>query len=113
MLHPLHELSAGARQIAKGRYDKRIIVKRRDEIGEFAEFNYASNKVSNMKFNRLTLGYYRLPDPEHKDLYTYVPAWRLWSNSGDASSFVVNAMDGSVVNDWTEKRKVTAKTDPK
>lgn len=85
----------------------------RDEIGEFAEFNYASNKVSNMKFNRLTLGYYRLPDPEHKDLYTYVPAWRLWSNSGDASSFVVNAMDGSVVNDWTEKRKVTAKTDPK
>lgn len=89
---------------------KKII---RDEIGEFAEFNYVANKVSSMNFNRLTLGYYRLPDPEHKDQYTYVPAWRLWSNSGNSLSFVVNAMDGSVVNDWAGKRKVTYKTDPK
>lgn len=46
VLHPLHELSAGARQIAKGRYDKRIIVKRRDEIGELSDnFNQMAEAV--------------------------------------------------------------------
>lgn len=46
VLHPLHELSAGARLIAKGRYDKRIIVKRRDEIGELSDnFNQMADAV--------------------------------------------------------------------
>lgn len=87
---------------------KKII---RDGIGEFAEFNHELIKVSSMKFNRLTLGYYRVSDPEHEDQYTYVPAWRLWNNSNFNLSFVVNAMDGSVVEDWTEKRKVVPGTD--
>ena len=86
---------------------KKII---RDGIGEFAEFNHETREVSCMNFNRLTLGYYRASDPEHKDMYTYVPVWRLWSNSGNALSFVVNAMDGSVMKDWTEKRKVVSRT---
>lgn len=46
VLHPLHELSAGAKQIARGRYDKRIIVKQRDEIGELSDnFNHMAEAV--------------------------------------------------------------------
>lgn len=46
VLQPLHELSAGAKQIAKGRYDKRIVVKRRDEIGELSDnFNQMAEAV--------------------------------------------------------------------
>lgn len=46
VLHPLRELSAGAKQIAKGRYDQRIAVERRDEIGELsANFNQMAEAV--------------------------------------------------------------------
>lgn len=46
VLYPLHELNAGAKQIARGRYDKRITVKRRDEIGELSEnFNQMAEAV--------------------------------------------------------------------
>lgn len=46
VLHPLHELSTGAKQIARGRYDKRIVVKRRDEIGELSDnFNQMAEAV--------------------------------------------------------------------
>ena len=81
----------------------------KDEIGGFLGFIQEKKKISNISFNRLTLGYYRMSDPEHKDQYTYVPAWRLWSNSGGDFSFVVNAMDGSVIEDWTEKRTVVSR----
>lgn len=46
VLHPLHELSAGAKQIARGRYDQRLVVKRQDEIGELsANFNQMAEAV--------------------------------------------------------------------
>lgn len=46
VLHPLRELSAGAKQIAKGRYDQRIVVERRDEIGELSvHFNQMAEAV--------------------------------------------------------------------
>lgn len=46
VLYPLYELSAGAKQIARGRYDKRIVVKRQDEIGELsANFNQMAEAV--------------------------------------------------------------------
>ena len=46
VLRPLHELSAGAKQITRGRYDKRIIVKQRDEIGELSDnFNHMAEAV--------------------------------------------------------------------
>lgn len=46
VLYPLHELSAGAKQIARGRYDKRIAVGRQDEIGELSDnFNQMAEAV--------------------------------------------------------------------
>ena len=80
-----------------------------NEIGGFLGFIQEEKKISNISYNRLTLGYYRVSNPEHKDQYTYVPAWRLWHNSGNNLSFVVNAMDGSVIEDWAEKRTVVSR----
>ncbi len=46
VFRPLHQLSAGARQIAQGRYDRRIVVERQDEIGELSEdFNQMAEAV--------------------------------------------------------------------
>lgn len=46
VLHPLHELNAGAKQIAEGRYDKRIVARQRDEIGELSDnFNQMAEAV--------------------------------------------------------------------
>lgn len=46
VLQPLQRLSRGAEQIAKGQYDERIVVNRRDEIGELsANFNQMAEAV--------------------------------------------------------------------
>lgn len=46
VLRPLQQLSTGAKQIARGRYDERIAVVRRDEIGELSEdFNQMAEAV--------------------------------------------------------------------
>lgn len=81
----------------------------RNEIGNSAGLNQRTKKLSSVSYNRLTLGYYRVSDPGHDDLYTYLPAWRLWSNKNGSPSFVVNAMDGSVIDDWEEKWEIVEK----
>lgn len=46
VLSPLHKLSIGAKQIARGDYEGRIAVKRRDEIGELSDdFNQMAEAV--------------------------------------------------------------------
>lgn len=46
VLFPLQQLNTGAKQIARGRYDERIQVERKDEIGELSEnFNQMAEAV--------------------------------------------------------------------
>ncbi len=46
VLFPLQQLNAGAKQIARGQYDERIQVERKDEIGELSEnFNQMAEAV--------------------------------------------------------------------
>lgn len=46
VLYPLQQLNAGAKQIARGQYDERIQVERKDEIGELSEnFNQMAEAV--------------------------------------------------------------------
>lgn len=46
VLFPLQQLNAGAKQIARGQYDERIRVERKDEIGELSEnFNQMAEAV--------------------------------------------------------------------
>jgi hypothetical protein len=50
----------------------------------------------------MSLIYYRMDNPDEKDCFTYIPAWRL----GDENSqtiFMVNAMDGSIIKDWDDE----------
>ncbi len=82
----------------------------RNDIGKFSGLNQKKKRIPSASYNRLTLGYYRVSDPGHDNLYTYLPAWRLWSNKNDSPSFVVNAMDGSVIDDWEEKWEIVDKT---
>lgn len=53
VLQPLHRLNDGAKQIARGRYDERIAVGRRDEIGELSvNFNQMADAVQ-LRIQRL------------------------------------------------------------
>lgn len=46
VLYPLQKLNAGAKQIARGQYDERIAVMRKDEIGELSDnFNQMAEAV--------------------------------------------------------------------
>lgn len=62
-----------------------------------------------INFNRMDLIYYRVSDPKDKERFTYVPAWKLRRNTNDMMpfSFVINAMDGSVVDDWDSEWQIT------
>lgn len=54
MLCPLQRLNAGAKQIARGQYDERIVVERQDEIGELSDnFNQMAEAVQ-LQIERLT-----------------------------------------------------------
>lgn len=78
----------------------------KSEIKQLAEFNVTKRKKYTMKFEFLELVYYRVTDPENANQFTYIPAWRLRDHMGYEPPFVVNAMDGSVVNDWEETWKI-------
>ncbi len=71
----------------------------RKELGVFLE----GRERSSGSYSHLELGYYRLSDPEHGDRHTYLPVWGLWSgNEGLFSTFLVNAVDGSVIDLYPE-----------
>lgn len=78
----------------------------KSEIKQLAEFNCTKRKKYTMKFEFLELIYYRVTDPENVNQFTYIPAWRLRDHKGYEPPFVVNAMDGSVVDDWEETWKI-------
>lgn len=78
----------------------------KSEMKQLAEFNITKRKKYTMKFEFLELIYYRVTDPENEKQFTYIPAWRLRDHMGYEPPFVVNAMDGSVVDDWEETWKI-------
>lgn len=78
----------------------------KSEMKQLAEFNVTKRKKYTMKFEFLELIYYRVTDPENANQFTYIPAWRLRDHMGYEPPFVVNAMDGSVVDDWEETWKI-------
>lgn len=82
-----------------------VLVDYLSENGFFAGMN---EPVIN--FNRMDLIYYRVSDPKDKERFTYVPAWKLRRNTNDRIpfSFVVNAMDGSVLEDWDSEWQIVS-----
>ena len=78
----------------------------KSEMKQLAEFNITKRKKYTMKFEFLELVYYRVTNPENENQFTYIPAWRLRDHMGYEPPFVVNAMDGSVVDDWDETWKI-------
>ena len=67
------------------------------QTGEFAKNIYDKYQMS-PNFKGMDLVYYRMADPENENLFAYIPAWRLNEYNGNA--FVVNAMDGSIIEEW-------------
>ena len=86
----------------------------KEDIGVLAEYLSGKGFFIGMdepiiNFNRMDLIYYRVSDPKDKERFTYVPAWKLRRNTNDMMpfSFVINAMDGSVVDDWDSEWQIT------
>ena len=61
----------------------------REYIGECCD----RQKIYEIEVTRLQLGYFRLGDPLHKGVYSYVPAWKT-----DGGICVINAIDGTVIH---------------
>lgn len=82
--------------------DIKEIVK--NNLAEFGEFylDKVGRRQGKIRFTNVELVYYRLSDPNNKDYFTYIPAWRLRRNGSDDQQlyYIVNAMDGSVIRDW-------------
>ena len=85
----------------------------KDGLGGLADYlsrnGFFAGMNPTIKFNRMDLVYYRVSDPKDEERFTYIPAWKLRSNTGEMPfGFVVNAMDGSVADDWDSQWQITA-----
>ena len=55
-------------------------------------------------FNRMTMCYYPVRNPDDENEYTYIPVWEFMTNGGDLNSggksvvVYVNAIDGSLID---------------
>lgn len=74
----------------------------RSSMGEYAQFYIDKGKklVGAIRFTYMELVYYRLDDPDDKNKFTYIPAWRLRRSGDQQLYYIVNAIDGSVIRDW-------------
>ena len=68
--------------------------------------NYTACEVSDgmaVKFDEMLFGYVRIRDDKRGDLYSYVPAWRMYSINSDSLKWgadniiIINAIDGTPI----------------
>ncbi len=73
----------------------------RNQMTEFTEYCYSEYYLGTkaIHFDRMELVYCRVSDPDSRKRFTYVPAWLLRNNNGEAVSFM-NAVDGSLIREW-------------
>lgn len=75
----------------------------RSQMTEYAAYcykeYYSTQKLKSLRFDRMELVYCRVSDPDSRNRFTYVPAWRLRNNNGEEVYFM-NAVDGSLIREW-------------
>ena len=80
-------------------------------VNHFADFRFKVEKLDGEKyiqFEHLELIYFRVRNRENEGYYSYIPAWRLFSDALASSRnffedpLLINAIDGSAIDFYEE-----------